>query len=136
MRPFTSALTSACALVLLTACAQVSMPEPSEGAVFFAANCAGCHGMDAGGGQPADSWLTAQPPDLTRLTRRNGGTFPRALALSTIWGDPDQAHLARVMPQFGAVLPTDLIPVEVDGVQTPTPRALVALLAYLESVQR
>jgi hypothetical protein len=39
------------------------------------------------------------------------------------------------MPQFGALLQGDLVPVEVDGVLTPTPRPLAALLSYLESIQ-
>jgi hypothetical protein len=29
----------------------------------------------------------------------------------------------------------DTVPVEVDGILTPTPRSLAALLAYLESIQ-
>ena len=121
---------------LLVACAPVSMPEPSEGFAFFAENCAACHGADGRGGVPTDTWLTAQPPDLTVLARGNDGVFPTARALSYIWGDPDQGHLARVMPQFGGRMADDLVPVEVDGVLTPTPRALAGVLAYLESVQR
>ena len=40
------------------------------------------------------------------------------------------------MPEFGGVMADDLVPVEVDGVMTPTPRVLAGLLAYLESIQR
>jgi hypothetical protein len=40
------------------------------------------------------------------------------------------------MPEFGALLEGDTVPVDVgDGVLTPTPRPLAALLAYLESIQ-
>ena len=39
------------------------------------------------------------------------------------------------MPEFGADLSGDLVPLDIDGVLTPTPRALAALLAYLESIQ-
>ncbi|MCX7559142.1 c-type cytochrome [Sulfitobacter sp. F26204] len=123
-------------LVLLAACAPNSMPDAPEGAAFFAANCVACHGGDARGAGAADTWLTARPPDLTVLARDNGGVFPTARTLSTIWGDPEQSHLARVMPQFGGAMADDLVPVEVDGVLTPTPRALAGVLAYLESLQR
>ncbi len=40
------------------------------------------------------------------------------------------------MPQFGGAMADDLVPVKLDGVYTPTPRALAGLLAYLESIQR
>lgn len=125
-----------CGLSLLVACMPMSMPEAPEGAAFFAENCASCHGSDARGAGPASAGLSPRPTDLTLLARQNGGAFPTARALSYIYGDPEQGHLARVMPQFGGSLADDLVPLEVDGVLTPTPRALAALLAYLESVQR
>ena len=124
------------ALSLLVACAPASMPEPEEGSAFFAANCTDCHGRDGRGEGPLATGLSPGPTDLTLLARRNGGTFPTARALSYIWGDPEQGHLARVMPQFGGAMADDLVPLEVDGVLTPTPRALAGLLAYLESIQR
>jgi hypothetical protein len=40
-----------------------------------------------------------------------------------------------MMPEFGALLEGETVPVEVDGTLTPTPRPLAALLAYLESIQ-
>lgn len=124
------------ALTLLVACAPVSMPEPEEGAAFFAANCTSCHGGDGRGEGPLSKDLSPKPTDLSTLARRNGGEFPTARALSYIYGDPEGGHLARVMPQFGGAMADDLVPVEVDGVLTPTPRALAGLLAYLESIQR
>ena len=120
----------------LVACAPVSMPEPEEGSAFFADNCTSCHGRDGRGEGLLAQGLSPRPSDLTLLARGNGGRFPTASALSYIWGDPEQGHLARVMPQFGGAMADDLVPLEVDGVLTPTPRALAGLLAYLESVQR
>ncbi|WP_237267569.1 c-type cytochrome [Sulfitobacter alexandrii] len=120
----------------LAACAPETMPTESDGAAFFAANCTACHGTTGRGDGPLAAGLTPRPNDLTVLTRENGGTFPRARALSYIYGDPEQGHLARVMPQFGGAMADDLVPVEVDGVMTPTPRVLAGLLAYLESIQR
>ncbi|UWR13177.1 cytochrome c [Sulfitobacter mediterraneus] len=112
------------------------MPEAGDGAAFFAENCVSCHGTSGQGDGPLAAGLDRKPTDLTLLARANGGSFPTARALSYIYGDPEQGHLARVMPQFGGAMADDLVPVDVDGVMTPTPRALAGLLAYLEAIQR
>lgn len=121
--------------VLLAACAPPSMPEPDEGRAFFAANCTSCHGTSGRGDGPAASGLRPAPTNLTQLARDNGGTFPTARALAYVYGDAQQAHVARAMPQFGGAMADDLVPVEIDGTFTPTPRVLAALLSYLESIQ-
>ncbi len=112
-----------------------TMPTRADGAALFAANCAACHGTDGRGTGATATAMSPKPTDLTTLAARNGGTFPAARALSYIYGDPNNSHLARVMPQFGPVMAEDLVPVEIDGVLTPTPRELAGLLAYLESIQ-
>tara|TARA_R110002049_G_scaffold23781_6_gene84740 strand:+ start:130924 stop:131337 length:414 start_codon:yes stop_codon:yes gene_type:complete len=122
--------------VIAVACTVPSMPEAPDGAAFFADNCVSCHGTSGRGNGPVAAGLKPAPADITLLSRSNGGSFPRARALSYIYGDPQQGHLARVMPQFGGVMADDLVPVEVDGVMTPTPRVLAGLLAYMESIQR
>ncbi|MEH6648361.1 c-type cytochrome [Sulfitobacter sp.] len=120
----------------LVACTEeLSMPDRTEGAAFFADNCVSCHGVRGHGDGPLAAGLPTTPSNLATLSRRNGGTFPDARALSYIYGDPMQAHLARVMPQFGGAMAEDLVPVEFDGIMTPTPRVLAGLLAYLESIQ-
>lgn len=129
------------ALVGLLGCTEgmapeASMPDASDGAAFFSENCTACHGTTGRGDGPLASTLPMPPPDLTTLTRANGGTFPTAEALSYIYGDPEKGHLARVMPEFGDAMSQDLVPIEVDGILTPTPRALAGLLFYLESIQQ
>lgn len=129
-----------CATFFLAACSEPqsnnqAMPTTEDGARFFAANCAACHGNAGKGDGPQAGSLAVTPPDLTRLSAQNGGEFPTARALSYIYGDTQQSHLARVMPQFGGAMADDLVPLEVDGVLTPTPRALAGLFAYLESIQ-
>ena len=44
--------------------------------------------------------------------------------------------MTRVMPEFGEDMALDLVPVDLDGQITPTPRVLAGLLIYLESIQR
>lgn len=113
-----------------------SMPTRDDGAAFFSENCISCHGADAKGGGPEAGRLADVPTDLTTSSKENGGTFPQARALSYIYGDPENSHLARVMPQFGGAMAEDLVPVEIEGVLTPTPRELAGLLVYLESIQQ
>ena len=121
------------ALALLAACAaDDEMPGPEEGAMLFADNCTACHdyrgqGATLAGGQRA--------PDLTRISARNGGEFPRARVLSQIDGYGRGKVPAEIMPEFGSLLEGELVPVDVDGTFTPTPRPLAALLSYLESIQ-
>lgn len=119
----------------LMACVQaVSMPEPAEGAAIFSKNCVQCHGVDAKGDGPWAKGLTPAPADLTRLS--GNGAFPRARVLSVIDGYDRTGLPGQEMPEFGALLRGQTVPVDVgDGVLTPTPRPLAALLAYLESIQ-
>ncbi len=119
-------------LAVVAACAAESMPEPAEGAALFSENCVGCHGTDAHGRKLATGTVA---PDLTKISARNGGVFPKAAVMSQIDGFARGNHPGEVMPEFGEWLKGDLIPVEVDGVLTPTPRPLAALATYLESIQ-
>ena len=112
------------------------MPTRADGEAFFSENCTSCHGADGRGGGPASSGLSVAPTDLTTLSAKNGGTFPQARALSYIYGDPENSHLSRVMPEFGGEMAEDLVPVEIEGVLTPTPRELAGLLFFLESIQQ
>lgn len=126
-------LTGIGALALAGACAVEEMPQPREGADIFANNCTACHGYRAEGAPELVGGQSA--PDLRQISARNGGEFPRAAVLSQIDGYGRGKVPAEVMPEFGSLLEGDLVPVEVDGVLTPTPRPLAALMVWLESVQ-
>jgi mono/diheme cytochrome c family protein len=118
---------------IVAACAVDEMPGADEGAQLFADNCAACHGYRAEGGESLVGGQIA--PDLTLIADRNDGVFPRAQVMSQIDGYARGSVSKDIMPEFGALLDGELVPVEVDGTLTPTPRPLAALLAYLESVQ-
>ena len=78
--------------------------------------------------------MTPPPSDLTQLTM--DGEFPRAHVLSVIDGYDRTGLPGKEMPEFGLLLEGDTVPVDAgDGVLTPTPRPLAALMAYLESIQ-
>ena len=120
--------------LLAAACTQVSMPEAPEGQRLFADNCVQCHGASGMGDGAWASGMTPKPADLTKLS--TGGVFPSARVLSVIDGYDRTGLPGQEMPEFGLLLEGDTVPVDVgDGVLTPTPRPLAALLAYLESIQ-
>lgn len=120
--------------VLAVACTQVSMPEPSEGRAIYQENCAQCHGPSGKGDGPWADGQDPAPSDLTRLSEN--GEFPRIHVLSVIDGYDRTGLPGKEMPEFGLLLEGDTVPVDVgDGVLTPTPRPLAALMVYLESIQ-
>ncbi|MGB8622841.1 MAG: cytochrome c, partial [Paracoccaceae bacterium] len=84
----------------------------------------------AGGLDPA-------PADLTRIAARNGGVFPWARVMGHIDGYKRRDRAGEMMPEFGARMqgPTVLFD-SGDGIMTPTPKPLVDLARYLESIQQ
>tara|TARA_R100000655_G_scaffold56192_1_gene94335 strand:- start:7675 stop:8088 length:414 start_codon:yes stop_codon:yes gene_type:complete len=122
--------------IALAACTIPSKPEVPDGAKFYAENCVSCHGVSGKGTGALGANLDPAPADLSLLARKNDGDFPRAWALSYIYGHPEQPNMERAMPQFGRTMAHDTVPVEINGILTPTPRDLAGLLVYLESIQR
>jgi mono/diheme cytochrome c family protein len=95
--------------ILLPAAAAAQDEEPSattrpqSAEAAFALYCAPCHGEDGQGNGPLAFGLSAPTPDLTTLTIRNGGTFPRERLARLIDGrDEIEAHAGeREMPVWG-----------------------------------
>ena len=115
----------------LVACVDRDMPEPDEGGLLFAENCVACHGASGRGDGPLATSLDPAPADLTTLFARG---YDRTKILSIIDGYQRDGHTP--MPEFGAVLEGDLVPVKLsDGSLSPVPRPLAALLFYLEDLQ-
>ncbi len=115
----------------LSACVE----EPIDGRALYLENCASCHGADAKGDGLAARNLTVPPPDLTTLSARNGGVFPRDYVMSTIDGLDRGTHFDPAMPEFGAGDLGETIIVENAGLGTPVPMQLLILSDYLESLQ-
>lgn len=67
----------------------------------FEANCASCHGMNAKGNGPLVEWLRKSPPDLTMLSKANGGVFPMGRLYDVIDGQNVPSHGTRDMPIWG-----------------------------------
>lgn len=80
----------------------LSRTSPSSGKDMFATYCAACHGTDGKGGGPAVAALKVPPPDLTTMSKRNGGKFPQLRVYNTINGDVNvPAHGSKDMPIWG-----------------------------------
>lgn len=134
MRP-RSALLAAAMPVALLACA----PEPETvGKTLYLDHCTACHGTSGRGDGPAATDLDRRVPDLTLIAQRNGGVFPTARVMSVIDGYTRVRAGNATMPEFGAELQTGpLVMLDSgDARPVPTPSRLVALAAYLETIQR
>lgn len=68
----------------------------------FDASCASCHGNNGKGGGSFAEILQVSVPDLTTLSKKNGGVFPIARVYSVIDGrEALKAHGTREMPVWG-----------------------------------
>jgi mono/diheme cytochrome c family protein len=88
-------------------CASSASAAPSgdAGRREFLNKCAACHGSGGRGDGPVAESLRVPPSDLTTLSKRNGGVFPRDRVYATIDGrDMVRAHGTREMPVWGNVL--------------------------------
>ena len=77
-----------------------------QGAELFQAHCAVCHGRDGKGNGPAAHALKTAVPDLTQISKRNGGTFPTARIQKLISGEEEMvtsSHGSREMPIWGPI---------------------------------
>ena len=69
----------------------------------FERSCASCHGIDGKGSGTVTPWLKKSPPDLSALTKNNGGIFPADRVYKSIAGEDIAAHGSREMPVWGQV---------------------------------
>jgi mono/diheme cytochrome c family protein len=110
----------------------------SSGRAGLATCCAACHGDAAGGGGPASPTLARTPPDLTTLSRRNGGAVPGTRVMARVWGKGGgPAHATGIMPGFGPLLDGEPVPCDGgDGLEAPTPVRLVQGAEHLRSLRQ
>ena len=99
----------------------------------FMQYCAVCHGEDAKGNGPFAALLNKQPPDLTVLTKNNGGTFPFFRVFKAIDGRADLhgAHGSKDMPIWGGEWKGSSLAAE-----TALRGRILEMIIYLDSVQQ
>ena len=103
-----------------------------EGPAVFQAYCAVCHGKNAMGGGPAASALKRRPPDLTRISQRNGGIFPfeRLQRIISGKGPGMPAHGSHEMPVWGPIFD------EISWDGAPGSVRIYNLTRYIQSLQQ
>lgn len=105
--------------------------SPASGQEMFNAYCAVCHGPDAKGGGPAASAMKTPPPDLTKLSAKNGGKFPELRVFGMIHGDQEMpAHGSKTMPVWGTVFQS-----MAHDSGAATQMRIANLTAYVKSLQ-
>lgn len=67
----------------------------------FDARCAICHGRDGKGYGWLAEFLIDGPPDLTRLSKKNGGSLPISRIYQSLWEGTIPIHGRSDMPAWG-----------------------------------
>ncbi len=90
-------------MVTFGVCAVAAAAEQIDiGKREYDASCANCHGRDGKGGGSFAQMLQVSMPDLTTLSKRNGGVFPVVRVYNVIDGREElKAHGTREMPIWG-----------------------------------
>ena len=140
----------AAAMIVLTGCAEQDTPDvpyeepaPAEvpavtanlenGKMLFIEHCGSCHG-ESGTVADADpemlELLEKQPPDLTQMTTKYGGTYPEAFITKTIDGrERFNDHGTGEMPIWGEVW------TQKEG-EAISGQKVVDLVGYIASIQK
>jgi mono/diheme cytochrome c family protein len=97
---------------------------------LFLQRCASCHGESGKGDGPTAAVLKNPPADLTTISLKHSGQFPRAEMIRFIDGErPVPAHGPRHMPVWGEVF-------REEKSDSEARMRLHSLVAFLESLQR
>lgn len=89
------------ALSLMSGAAYAQTSKVDMGKQEYVENCAVCHALNGKGNGPYAEFLRKAPPDLTLLTKNNGGVFPVNRMYETIEGANVPDHGSRDMPIWG-----------------------------------
>ena len=129
-------LAAALAVTLLAtgaASAGEATPAPSAEAIrhggdTFLRYCALCHGIDGSGLGPLSDALQKAPPDLTQISKRNGGTFPTEKIKNIIANGGMRSHGMMAMLAWGKVFNEEI------G-KDKQPEVIANLASYIETLQ-
>ena len=99
-----------------------------QGPALYKAYCAACHGPEAKGNGPVASTLKVPPADLTRISARNGGTFP-LMRIERIISGEEERRGHGAMPAWGPIFS------EVDRDQDLGRVRIDNLARYLRDIQ-
>jgi len=103
----------------------------ARGKELYVSYCQICHGLDGEPGPMAEE-LKVQPPDMTKIAARNGGTFPNERIFEIIKGEKEVAgHNVDNMPIWGDTFMAS------EGLESKAEveQEIRHIVAYLETVQ-
>lgn len=110
--------------------APITQTAAESGQEMYKAYCASCHGLSGKGDGPAVPALKSAPPDLTTLSKRNGGKFPDSMVATILKNGVNKpAHGSAEMPVWGPPLSAVSVNKSVVAMR------IVNLSKYLESMQ-
>ena len=128
-----SSLKLAIALLVLPQLAMAAAddsPAVDWGRDLYMSYCVSCHGWTGKGDGPAGLALKTPPSDLSQLSARNGGEFPRTQVKKYIDGESSvRAHGDRQMPVWGKSFRRETTSANEARMQ------IFALTQFLESIQ-
>ena len=104
----------------------------------FLTYCAACHGVAGKGDGTVAEFLTITATDLTQLSKKNAGVFPRERAFNVIDGRTEvKVHGPRDMPVWGDWFKFEATSSSTGkGAQEKIVRKRInALVGYLETIQ-
>jgi mono/diheme cytochrome c family protein len=103
-----------------------------HGSYLFTTYCASCHGTTGRGDGPLASAMRRRPPNLTEITKRSGGEFPREMVFNVIDGRQKvPGHGGPDMPVWGDAFSRSME----GGDETAIKARIDALVAYIEAIQ-
>jgi mono/diheme cytochrome c family protein len=131
-------------LVLLTtgsaAFAQEDLGTQSIGKMEFQKNCAACHGKGGKGDGPLVEFLKQTPPDLTMLSKKNGGVYPQAKVYDWIRDAKKvRAHGTEEMPIWGDRYSKEIIEYygpDYTGPGSSVQQRILELVFYIGTIQQ
>jgi mono/diheme cytochrome c family protein len=126
------------AIAVLNAAGQTTGPrtpplviESMFGPDLYRMYCATCHGQDGKGRGPAAAALRVPPSDLTVLTKRHQGVFPKLDVAMIIRGGTNiTAHGTDEMPMWGPIFRA------LDPSDSRAKARIDSLVSYIESIQQ
>jgi mono/diheme cytochrome c family protein len=125
-------------LLLAATTLPLAATPPDLGEMEYTVNCMTCHGVGGHGNGPLAGFGTPVAADLTRLSSRQGGSFPYVTVYETIEGTRRDLKPGSAMPAWKDYYYEDaeragpLPPHEVEGYLRTR---IMAIMQYLAEIQ-
>lgn len=114
-----------------------SASSPEQGRKLYVENCATCHGQDARGDGTDSADLDPPPADLTKIASRRERIWPMLEVMSIIDGYTKNTTPRDGMPIIKEISEGPMIEFDTgNGLVSRVPARLVALVNYLETIQK